>query len=786
MMSTPWKKWTAALTVALFLALTVMPAWAAAATLKQGSRGQAVTELQQNLNALGYSAGEADGIYGGNTANAVKAFQRDNGLTADGIVGPATQSAIDLKMRSSGSAAGSTGDTGTITAGVNVRAEAKSGSTILGTLSKGTKVTVLGISGSWVHVKSGSLTGYVFEDYIDVNQQAGGSSDPVIEEESFTGTVKVSGSLNVRKGPGTSYASVGKLYNGDKVTVTGSTGDWYVISFNGGTGYVSSAYITKNGSTATPTAKPESFTGTVKVSGSLNVRKGPGTSYASVGKLYNGDKVTVTGSTGDWYVISFNGGTGYVSSAYITKGGAQETATPTAKPESFTGTVKVSGSLNVRKGPGTSYASIGKLYNGDKVTVTGSSGSWYVISFNGGTGYVSSAYITKGGTQETATPTAKPESFTGTVKVSGSLNVRKGPGTNYTAIGKLYNGDKVTVTGSSGSWYAISFSGSTGYVSSAYIVKDSDSQETPGGEEDSEGYVLASALNVRSGPGTNYNILGKLYSGDLVEIVGSTNGWYKIDYNGGTGYVSAGYIQKGPPPEDVPPSSNEMLTKDLDIDTTLKVGSTGSKVKDLQTALNMQGFYSGAIDGIYDSEVQSAVKSFQKAAGLDADGVAGNYTLATVYTLLDPIPKSQLNLKAYDNGSSIPIIKPTWSEANNLLPRGATFTIVDVRTGYTYRAVRTGGSLHADTEPATRVDTNIMFQAVGSKWSWTRRPIWVVYNGIRMAASMNCQPHGFETIGGNDMTGQFCIHFVGSKTHGSNSVDAAHQSCIDQAYRAGQ
>ena len=79
-----------------------------------------------------------------------------------------------------------------------------------------------------------------------------------------------------------------------------------------------------------------------------------------------------------------------------------------------------------------------------------------------------------------------------------------------------------------------------------------------------------------------------------------------------------------------------------------------------------------------------------------------------------------------------------------------------------------------------------MFQAIGSKWSWARRPVWIVYNGVRMAASMNCQPHGFETIGGNDMTGQFCIHFVDSKTHGSNKVDADHQSCIDEAYRAGQ
>lgn len=81
MMSTPWKKWTAALTVALFLALTVMPAWAATATLRQGSRGQAVTELQQDLNTLGYAAAEEKGQQDGPNMGAVLVgVRKDNDL----------------------------------------------------------------------------------------------------------------------------------------------------------------------------------------------------------------------------------------------------------------------------------------------------------------------------------------------------------------------------------------------------------------------------------------------------------------------------------------------------------------------------------------------------------------------------------------------------------------------------------------------------------------------------------------------------------------------------------
>lgn len=69
-------------------------ATASSATLKVGSKGTAVYELQKNLTRLGYSTNGTDGIFGNDTKNAVVAFQKAYGLTADGIVGAGTQSAI--------------------------------------------------------------------------------------------------------------------------------------------------------------------------------------------------------------------------------------------------------------------------------------------------------------------------------------------------------------------------------------------------------------------------------------------------------------------------------------------------------------------------------------------------------------------------------------------------------------------------------------------------------------------------------------------------------------------
>ena len=63
-------------------------------TLRNGSRGTQVMVLQFLLNAKGYSAGNADGIFGTKTLAAVKAFQKANGLSADGIVGKQTWSRL--------------------------------------------------------------------------------------------------------------------------------------------------------------------------------------------------------------------------------------------------------------------------------------------------------------------------------------------------------------------------------------------------------------------------------------------------------------------------------------------------------------------------------------------------------------------------------------------------------------------------------------------------------------------------------------------------------------------
>ena len=152
---------------------------------------------------------------------------------------------------SSGSGGSNSGGTSTASIGtgivnansLNVRSGAGTSYSIVGKLSKGTKVTILKKSGSWYQIKSGSITGYVSGDYLDVtlnSSNSGGSSTT-----SKTGTVTCN-TLNVRSGAGSSYSIVGKLSKGTKVTILKKSGSWYQIKSGSITGYVSSEYIKVN------------------------------------------------------------------------------------------------------------------------------------------------------------------------------------------------------------------------------------------------------------------------------------------------------------------------------------------------------------------------------------------------------------------------------------------------------------------------------------------------------------------------------------------------------------
>lgn len=81
----------------------------AAAILRQGEKGGEVKEVQRRLKEWGYYKGAVDGIFGPSTKNAVIAFQKKNGLKADGIVGKATYQALGMSASYNAVSGGNTG-----------------------------------------------------------------------------------------------------------------------------------------------------------------------------------------------------------------------------------------------------------------------------------------------------------------------------------------------------------------------------------------------------------------------------------------------------------------------------------------------------------------------------------------------------------------------------------------------------------------------------------------------------------------------------------------------------
>lgn len=95
------KKWIRS--IALVSIMAALLCLNAGALSRQGSRGSEVRQIQTKLKQWGYYDGAVDGIFGSKTTAAVKLFQQRNGLTADGIAGPATLAAMGINNSSTGS-----------------------------------------------------------------------------------------------------------------------------------------------------------------------------------------------------------------------------------------------------------------------------------------------------------------------------------------------------------------------------------------------------------------------------------------------------------------------------------------------------------------------------------------------------------------------------------------------------------------------------------------------------------------------------------------------------------
>ena len=327
----------------------------------------------------------------------------------------------------------------------------------------------------------------------------------------------------MRSGPGTGYASKGYIKPGTyKLKAVTSDEEWGQLVDSGY--WISMDYAKKvipkstnnnlksisvSGYTLSPAFKAGTTSYSVTVPS--NVSSVTLMAAAEDGKA----KITGTGKT------SLNTGVNKKTITVKAESGAVKTYTLkiTRSKESK---VKISVTeLNMRSGPGTNYASKGKIKKGTYV-LTMTQNGWGKLKTNS---YWISLEYTKPVTTPAAAP-SKPKEAEYKVKVTvDSLQMRTGPGTKYKIKGKLKKGTYVICETKSG-WGKLKKNG--------YWIKLSYTKKVASSSASSKAYkvkVKVSDLQMRTGPGTKYKIKGKLKKGTYV-ISQTKSGWGKLKKNG--------------------------------------------------------------------------------------------------------------------------------------------------------------------------------------------------------------------------------------------------------------
>jgi len=352
-------------------------------------------------------------------------------------------------------------NTATVINQIHIRSNPSTEAPIVGTLYAGDRVEisrreeVTGIN--WAYIIS-PTAGWIVMDYVkmDIDSDTPAGSDnstpagnnPVTpptqpSNDNNTSTTNTKGvitatQLFIRSEPSTNGKVQGSYNNGDVVTILETQNGWGRTN----KGWIKLDYVNTSGNanTTTPnnntntTTTPNNTTGNgsttvqfrgIVTAGQLNVRSSASTDGDRVGSLNYGARVEILEKDGTWGRTK----DGWISLNYVYQDGT--TGTNTAN-----GTV-TGNQLHIRSGPGTGYASVGSLNSGDRVNIleqfTYNGTTWGCIK----SGWICLDYVSIDGT-------SVGDDETGTI-TGNNLNIRSGPGTNYTSVGSLDSGDRVTI-----------------------------------------------------------------------------------------------------------------------------------------------------------------------------------------------------------------------------------------------------------------------------------------------------------------------------------------------------
>ena len=630
-------------------------------------------------------------------------------------------------------------------------------------------------------------------------------------------TVTVTASrLYLREMPSASGSVRRVLENGEEAELLSEENGWTKVVYQGETGYLSSEYLSKSGTAApvqpqspaivvpdvpntTPAAQESGYSAAkdAKTTTRVNVREKATTDSGILTVLDGGASVKVTGESGSWYAVTVSAGSGFISKSYVTFNTASP-VTPAVNPEASSADVtysatalgRVTTNVHLRSKASQYSDSLDIIYEGMSFSVTGESGTWYTVNAGGKRGYIAKKYVeliaaeVKSDTPA-AEQTAGGDDYSAFDKeLEGTLttqvNLRSGPGTEYSRILIMNGGAKLKVYGTVGEWYKVSYNGEEGYASKNYVK--TEAVKAPEEKKETSSYeqwtgVANVSVNLRAEP--EGDILMVLQEGSEVTVTGEKGSWYQVQYKNYTGYAAATYIKK----------QGETVVKPSDEKVEIKVDPAASGVYAYVTGTSVY-IREGAgttYSAVTTLGSRTRITVYEETNGFYrmSYGTLNGYISAKYVSLTDDVPTGD-DEPAVQGGS---VKNADWwkSDIQSIFSVGTVATVTDVNSGISFQVKRTGGLSHADSQPLTPADTALMYQAYNNKWAWDRHAIWVTVGGTTYAASMNGMPHesGNDSMPYNNFDGCFCIHFLNSRTHTGDRLDSAHQSCVKEAYSAG-
>ena len=210
---------------------------------------------------------------------------------------------------------------------------------------------------------------------------------------------------------------------------------------------------------------------------SLRVRVEPSTDASTITYLTDGTQVQVLAVLDGWYQVSYGDYTGYVSADYLIFTPADDSAAQEAEAVTETvsavsdsagtdnGSAVIDGNcsyVNLRSGPSTDHEILTTIGEGSQLDLLSVDEEWCLVTYDGQEGYVNAEYVYSDGLSVLVTEG---------VVIGDCVNVRSGPSTDYSIAGKVYAGERVTLTALADGWYAITDedSGVSGYIRGDYI-----------------------------------------------------------------------------------------------------------------------------------------------------------------------------------------------------------------------------------------------------------------------------------------------------------------------------